>query len=173
MQAPGGFLNPKGSVPDTAAHREEADARYAEGSPGEVAKHDARSGSQGWKMAGTGSARIFQLRRSTRQCASAMQHPLRSLPRLAAHVATAQQVAQPVLGAFRLIGETLHSTIPQYSSLPGGAVSSQTPEAGALCGNSARRDLCGGQRVTTVPTATIRPMTRHPPRIFEWPFDLR
>lgn len=28
------------------------------------------------------------------------------------------------------------------------------PEAGAVCGNSARTDLCGGRRVTSVPTAT-------------------
>ncbi len=28
------------------------------------------------------------------------------------------------------------------------------PEVGALCGSSARRDLCGGRRVTGVPTAT-------------------
>ena len=27
------------------------------------------------------------------------------------------------------------------------------PEVGALCGSSARRDLCGGRRVTGVPTA--------------------
>ena len=35
------------------------------------------------------------------------------------------------------------------------AVSRQTPKAGALCGSSARRDLCGGREVTLVPTATI------------------
>ena len=29
------------------------------------------------------------------------------------------------------------------------------PEAGARCGKSARRDLCGGCRVTGIPTATI------------------
>ena len=29
------------------------------------------------------------------------------------------------------------------------------PEAGAVCGNSARTDLCGGQGVTFVPTATF------------------
>lgn len=29
-----------------------------------------------------------------------------------------------------------------------------TPEAGAVCGNSARTDLCGGRGVTSVPTAT-------------------
>ncbi len=28
------------------------------------------------------------------------------------------------------------------------------PEAGARCGNSARRDLCGGCRVTGIPTVT-------------------
>jgi len=36
----------------------------------------------------------------------------------------------------------------------GDGVSRQPPEAGALCGNSARRDLCGRRRVTGVPTAT-------------------
>ena len=29
------------------------------------------------------------------------------------------------------------------------------PEAGAVCGNSARTDLCGGQRATSVSTATV------------------
>ncbi len=29
------------------------------------------------------------------------------------------------------------------------------PEAGAVCGNSARTDLCGGRGVTSVPTATF------------------
>jgi hypothetical protein len=29
------------------------------------------------------------------------------------------------------------------------------PEAGAVCGNSARTDLRGGQGVTSVPTATL------------------
>lgn len=28
------------------------------------------------------------------------------------------------------------------------------PEAGAVCGSSARTDLCGGRQVTAVPTAT-------------------
>ena len=30
------------------------------------------------------------------------------------------------------------------------------PEAGARCGSSARRDLCGGCRATGIPTATTR-----------------
>ena len=32
------------------------------------------------------------------------------------------------------------------------------PEAGAVCGNSARTDLCGGRGVTSVPTATATRM---------------
>ena len=35
-----------------------------------------------------------------------------------------------------------------------------SPEAGARCGSAARRDLCGGRRVTDVPTATQRPVRR-------------
>ena len=31
----------------------------------------------------------------------------------------------------------------------------QIPEAGAVCGNSARTDLCGGRWVTSVPTAIL------------------
>ena len=33
------------------------------------------------------------------------------------------------------------------------------PEAGAVCGSSARTDLCGGRQVTAVPTATRLPST--------------
>ncbi|TGB16643.1 hypothetical protein E5D53_31275 [Pseudomonas aeruginosa] len=29
------------------------------------------------------------------------------------------------------------------------------PEAGAVCGSSARTDLCGGWQVTAIPTATV------------------
>lgn len=37
------------------------------------------------------------------------------------------------------------------------------PEAGAVCGSSARTDLCGGRQVTAVPTAT--PVWLHEGRI--------
>ncbi len=40
------------------------------------------------------------------------------------------------------------------------------PEAGAVCGNSARTDLCGGRGVTSVPTATATGFSlRHTQRI--------
>ena len=41
--------------------------------------------------------------------------------------------------------------------LSGGAVSfASRPQAGAVCGNSARTDLCGGRSAMAVPTATDR-----------------
>lgn len=40
------------------------------------------------------------------------------------------------------------------------------PKAGAVCGNAARTDLCGGHRVTGVPTATaLTNMQRHGARM--------
>src|SRR5215207_907036 len=39
------------------------------------------------------------------------------------------------------------------SSLAAAALRRQTPEVGAVCGNAARTDLCGGRPVTGVPTA--------------------
>src|SRR4029453_7137952 len=43
-------------------------------------------------------------------------------------------------------------------------VPARRPEAGARCGSAARRDLCGGHRVTGVPTATQNPTPGTP-----WP----
>ena len=43
---------------------------------------------------------------------------------------------------------------PQRAPVPGRTVLCVTPEVGAVCGNSARTDLCGGREVTPVPTAT-------------------
>ena len=63
----------------------------------------------------------------TRQRAPAVRFPSWSLPCLAAHVATAQPAAQAVMGAFRETGETLHSTLPHHSSIPGGAILRQHP----------------------------------------------
>jgi hypothetical protein len=41
-------------------------------------------------------------------------------------------------------------------------VPARRPEAGARCGSAARRDLCGGHRVTGVPTATVTVEARNP-----------
>ena len=38
--------------------------------------------------------------------------------------------------------------------------SRHAPEAGTVCGSSARTDLCGGWQVTAIPTATVDPSAR-------------
>ena len=46
------------------------------------------------------------------------------------------------------LGPEMHILIPRIASR-------HIPEAGAVCGSSARTDLCGGRQVTAVPTATV------------------
>ena len=48
---------------------------------------------------------------------------------------------------------TSFSQAPDSASLAERAVCRQTPEVGAVCGNSARTDLCGGRPAMGVPTA--------------------
>ena len=43
---------------------------------------------------------------------------------------------------------------PDTTPLSRGALLRQIPKVGAVCGNSARTDLCGGRRETGVPTVT-------------------
>ena len=46
------------------------------------------------------------------------------------------------------LGPEMHILIPRVASR-------HIPEAEAVCGSSARTDLCGGRQVTAVPTATM------------------
>src|SRR5262249_13117936 len=61
------------------------------------------------------------------------------------HVATGDEVGR------RLAAETENP-----SPLAPPALRRQIPEVGAVCGSSARTDLCGGRSVTGVPTAIRR-----------------
>ena len=49
----------------------------------------------------------------------------------------------------------LYIPSPEMHILTLRIASRHIPEAGAVCGSSARTDLCGGRQVTAVPTATI------------------
>ncbi len=48
--------------------------------------------------------------------------------------------------------------------IPRNASLRHEPQAGAVCGNSARTDLCGGRSAMAVPTATIGLLTGHKSR---------
>ena len=52
---------------------------------------------------------------------------------------------------------------PHPSSLAKPAVCRQTPKVGAVCGNPARTDLCGGTGVTRFPTANSEPTPKTSP----------
>jgi hypothetical protein len=53
-------------------------------------------------------------------------------------------------------GRGLASETPYPSPLAEPAVCRQTPEVGAVCGNPACTDLCGGRSVMGVPTANLQ-----------------
>ena len=57
-------------------------------------------------------------------------------------------------GAGHSAGFSLSQALDRVRQAPVGACAS-SPEAGARCGRAARRDLCGGCRVTGIPTATF------------------
>ena len=58
--------------------------------------------------------------------------------------------------ACKIPGQQVPTEPQEYYTLSQFAIRCQLPEVGARCGKSARRDLCGGQRVTSVPTAICR-----------------
>ena len=73
---------------------------------------------------------------------------------LAIHAAAARS-AQPVdVGAVRDSRRPVPAPTQSSAPLPSGAVSRHASEIGAVCVSSARTDLCGGCRVTGIPTAT-------------------
>jgi hypothetical protein len=49
---------------------------------------------------------------------------------------------------------TMDTTSSSPASLPGRAFRRYSSKVGAVCGSSARTDLCGGRPAMTVPTAT-------------------
>src|SRR5271165_6665469 len=52
-------------------------------------------------------------------------------------------------------GRRISPDAPCPASLAERAVCRQTPEVGAVCGNPARTDLCGGRSEMGVPTANV------------------
>jgi hypothetical protein len=80
------------------------------------------------------------------------------------HAATmpAQPEGVRGVGADGETGRRVSPEAPCSASLAERAVCRQTPEVGAVCGNSARTDLCGGRPEMGVPTANTEttPLTR-------------
>ena len=66
------------------------------------------------------------------------------------------------MGADGEAGRGLAPETPHPSSLAEPAVCRQAPEVGAVCGNPARTDLCGGRSAMGVPTANPEPTPTTP-----------
>ncbi len=74
---------------------------------------------------------------------------------LVAHAAAAQPEGQVRVGADGEARRRLAPSTQDPSSVAKRAFCRQTLKVGAVCGNPARTDLCGGRLATTVPTAII------------------
>ena len=78
----------------------------------------------------------------------------RSGAALAARAAAAQPTRAAAMDRLRAVADRVSAVAQCRASLSFEAVSRQISKTGAVCGSAASTDLCGGRRVTVVPTAT-------------------
>jgi RNA-directed DNA polymerase len=128
---------------------------------------DARSDRAAGEVSGTGGAWVHPVPRRPGQLQAGQCVPQRGGEALEARVDTAQPEGQDHVGADNDPGRALAAPRPHPPSLARCPLSRQTPEVGAECLNQARSDLCGGCRVTGIPTAIqvcslhLRPRSIH------------
>jgi hypothetical protein len=108
-------------------------------------------------MAEAGHNRLLQLPRRADQQRGAQCLSLPSNGSLAPDAPAAKPEGPDDVGADGEAGGGLATEPPHPSSLAEPAVCRQTPEVGAVCGNPACTDLCGGRSVMGVPTANPEP----------------
>jgi hypothetical protein len=96
---------------------------------------------------------IFRLPRRADQQSGIICVPLPRCGPLAPATMPAQPAGVPGVGADGETGRRISPEAPCPASLAERAVCRQTPAVGAVCGNSARTDLCGGRSAMGVPTA--------------------
>src|ERR1700760_748738 len=103
-------------------------------------------------MAGKRGEGVLRLPRRADQppCPFSIPSPCRRT--LAPRLAPAQPERQDVMDGHGQAGGSLAAQAPDIPSLAISALSRQTPDVGAVCGNSARTVLCGGRPVMGVPT---------------------
>jgi RNA-directed DNA polymerase len=139
------------------SHAEEDSARphagEAQGDQGGTATAQASTDLRAGEMAEAGRDRLLRV-----PCGSDQQPGAGKLPasrgQTLVPLAAATQPAQPRhVGPDEQAGRRLAPQAAHPSSLAAAALRRQTPEVGAVCGNAARTDLCGGRPVTGVPTA--------------------
>ena len=145
-----------GRLPAPAEDPARPHAGEAQGDQGGAAAADGTSRSpsrgNGWGRSSTG---YFAYHAVPTNSAALGSVPLPRHRPLAAHAAAAQPEGRLDVGADGEAGRRLAPQTAHPSSLAAAALRRQTPEVGAVCGNSARTDLCGGRPVMGVPTAIL------------------
>src|SRR5450755_4994564 len=106
-------------------------------------------------MARAGRRRVLRLPCRADQQRGIIRVPLPRRCALASATVPAQPESVRGVGADGETGRRIPPKATYPPSLAKCAVCRQTPEVGAVCGNSARTDLCGGRFERGVPTANI------------------
>ena len=148
---------PAGRLPDQEEVTTGPHEREAAGDQGGAARAEARASSRSREMARASRRRILRLPRRADQQPGVIRVPLPRRRSLAPAAMPAQPEGVRGVGADGETGRRVSPEAPYPASLAECAVCRQTPEVGAVCGNSARTDLCGGTGVTRFPTANTKP----------------
>ena len=151
----------RGKIPDqtevpTGSHAGQA-ASHQTGTAAAYASANSRTGN----VAETDRHRLLQLPRGADKRSDTGRVPLPRHQSMATHAPAAKPEGLDDQGTDRAAGRRLAPTTANPSPLARCALCRHTPEAGAVCPNWARTDLCGGREVTRVPTAIVRTRARN------------
>ena len=102
------------------------------------------AGPAAWGLVPWGGTGILQLPRGPRQHQEPRVVPVSGGPDLVACITSPEPMPPDELGEIRADCRSLATNPQGPASLSQPTLLRQTPEIGAVCGNSARTDLCGG-----------------------------
>ena len=128
-------------------------------SRGHAAAAPASTGSRDRSLAVRRAPGVLQLSRGAIQSGLASSFLAPSQPRLVQGVEAQKPESTGLdVGTLQTLSRCLAPATAYPPPLAQRAVSPSSPEAGAVCGNTARTDLCGGCLVRGIPTATRLPL---------------
>ena len=132
----------------------EADGGEATSDWSPAAAADARAERGARTLAAKGAGGVLQLPRRAGQHAGDALVSTASGATLASGVEAAQPAELPAMGGFLAVVDPVRPLAQCAPSVSLGSICRHLSEIGAVCGKAACTDLCGGRRVTAVPTAT-------------------
>ncbi len=131
-------------------------AHEAPGDKGGVATTHEQADPRNGEMACSSRRRLLRLPRRADQRLGVVRIPISCRRPLASSAMPAQSASGIGMDADGEIGRRVPAQAANPSSVAKRAVRRQTPEVGAVCGNSASTDLCGGRSEMSVPTANTK-----------------